>query len=228
MPRLRRLRSGAPHVERRRAAAATRIGVLAVAAVSVVALAALALRPAPRAPAPGSSVPATRRTMMQTEHSAVATLAGGCFWGVQELFRQLPGVIETTVGYTGGTLDQPSYEQVKRGTSGHAEAIRIVFDPARVSYADLLAYFFRLHDPTTPNRQGGDRGTQYRSAIFYHDDEQRRIAEEVKARVQASGKWRGTIVTELVPASTFYPAEEYHQDYLQKNPGGYTCHYLRD
>jgi peptide methionine sulfoxide reductase msrA/msrB len=158
----------------------------------------------------------------------VAILAGGCFWGVEELIRQLPGVSETTVGYTGGSVPNATYEQVKRGDTGHAEAIRIVFDPVRLAYEDLLRYFFRLHDPTTVNRQGNDIGTQYRSAVFVHDDAQRQAAERVKAEVQASGKWRRPVATEIVPEAPFYPAEEYHQEYLQKNPGGYTCHFLRD
>jgi len=158
----------------------------------------------------------------------VATLAGGCFWGVQELIRKLPGVIESTVGYTGGTLPDPKYEDVHTGATGHAEAVRIVFDPRQISYESILHYFFRLHDPTTLNRQGNDRGSQYRSAIFWNSEEERRTAERVKAEVDASGKWPSKVVTEIVKAGPFYPAEEYHQDYLQKNPGGYTCHYLRD
>jgi peptide methionine sulfoxide reductase msrA/msrB len=159
----------------------------------------------------------------------VATLAGGCFWGMEEIFRDIPGVLETRVGYTGGTLPNPKYEDTHDGRSGHAEAVEIVFDPARLSYHDLLAnWFFRMHDPTTPNRQGNDVGTQYRSAIFVHSDEQRRVAETAKAEAQSSGRWKRPIVTEIVPAGTFWPAEDYHQDYLQKHPGGYTCHFLRD
>jgi len=158
----------------------------------------------------------------------IATLAGGCFWGVQELIRQLHGVVETTVGYTGGTLSGPKYEQVKKGDTGHAEAIQIGFDPKKISYEEILGFFFRIHDPTTVNRQGNDRGTQYRSAIFYHTEDQRKIAEKVRSEVDRSKKWPGPVVTEIVKASPFYPAEEYHQDYLQKNPGGYTCHFLRD
>jgi len=159
---------------------------------------------------------------------AMATLSGGCFWGVQELIRKLPGVLQTTVGYTGGSTEDPDYGQVHTGNTGHAEAVQIVYDPKVISYESILRYFFRLHDPTTPNRQGNDRGTQYRSAIFYHDDDQRRVAERVKAEVDRSGKWPAKVVTQIVPASAFYPAEEYHQDYLQKHPDGYTCHYLRD
>jgi peptide methionine sulfoxide reductase msrA/msrB len=160
--------------------------------------------------------------------TSVATLAGGCFWGVEELFRELPGVKSTRVGYTGGKTVNPVYEQVKTGTTGHAEAIEITFDPKALSYADLLRFFFRLHDPTTVNRQGNDRGTQYRSAIFVHDDAQRQAAEAVKAEVNESGKWPAKVVTEIVAAGPFYGAEDYHQKYLEKNPGGYTCHYLRD
>ncbi|MCM2324241.1 MAG: bifunctional methionine sulfoxide reductase B/A protein [Oligoflexia bacterium] len=159
---------------------------------------------------------------------AVATLAAGCFWGVEELLRQLPGVVETTVGYTGGELENPVYEDVKKGDTGHAEAVEVTFDPAKLSYADLLRYFFRLHDPTTPDRQGNDAGRQYRSVIFYHDEEQRQIAETVKSEITRSGKWPRPVVTEIAPAGPFYDAEEAHQDYLRKNPGGYTCHFLRD
>ena len=158
----------------------------------------------------------------------VALLAGGCFWGMQEIIRKIPGVLATEVGYTGGKVPHATYEQVKSGRTGHAESIRVVFDPDRLSYEDLLGWFFRMHDPTTPNRQGNDTGAQYRSAIFYIGEAQRKTAEAVKARVDASGKWKRPIVTEIVPASDFWPAEDYHQDYLEKNPGGYTCHFLRD
>jgi peptide methionine sulfoxide reductase msrA/msrB len=159
---------------------------------------------------------------------AVATLAGGCFWGVEDLIRALPGVVETRVGYTGGKTRGPTYQDICEGDTGHAEAVRVVFDPAKVSYRQVLELFFRLHDPTTPNRQGNDVGTQYRSAIFYHDEEQRKIAEEVRAQVDGSKKWARPLVTEVVPATPWYDAEEYHQDYLKKNPGGYTCHFVRD
>jgi len=154
-----------------------------------------------------------------------ATLAGGCFWGVEELFRQLPGVINTEVGYTGGNTEHPVYEDVKTGRTGHAESIEIEFDPAKVSYDEILDYFFRLHDPTTMNQQGNDVGSQYRSAIFYHDEKQREAAERAKERAQAN--WPRPIVTQIVPATPFWLAEEYHQDYLQRQPWGYTCHYLR-
>ena len=158
----------------------------------------------------------------------IATLAGGCFWGVEELIRKQPGVLETEVGYTGGIVDNPTYELVKTGTTGHAESLQIIFDPKKLSYEALLLFFFRIHDPTTVNRQGNDRGSQYRSAIFFHSEQQQKTAQLVKARVEKSGKWKSPVVTEIVPASKFYPAENYHQDYLQVNPNGYTCHYVRD
>jgi len=152
-----------------------------------------------------------------------ATLAGGCFWGVEELIRELPGVIETNVGYTGGSVKNATY----RNHEGHAEAIEISYDPTKISYEKILEFFFKLHDPTTMNRQGNDMGTSYRSAVFFHGDEQRQIAERVKAKVDKSGAWKRPVVTEIVPAKEFWTAEDYHQDYLQKNPGGYTCHYVR-
>jgi peptide-methionine (S)-S-oxide reductase len=160
-----------------------------------------------------------------------AYLAGGCFWGMEDLLRKIPGVIETEVGYTGGAKEfsRPTYDDVRTGRTGHAESVRIVFNPKLLTYEALLEkWFFRMHDPTTLNRQGNDVGTQYRSAIFYVSDEQRRVAEAVKARVNASGKWKRPVVTEITPAGTFTPAEQYHQDYLVKNPGGYTCHYMRE
>jgi peptide methionine sulfoxide reductase msrA/msrB len=161
-------------------------------------------------------------------HKEVATLAGGCFWGMEDILRQIPGVLETRVGYTGGKTKDPTYPDVHRGDTGHAEAVEVVFDPSKISYEDILGYFFRMHDPTTPNRQGNDVGTSYRSAIFYHDEEQKKVAERVKEQVNRSGKWKNPVVTEIVPAPEFYDAEEYHQKYLVKNPGGYTCHYLRN
>jgi peptide methionine sulfoxide reductase msrA/msrB len=157
-----------------------------------------------------------------------AILAGGCFWGVEDLIRRLPGVLDTEVGYTGGGLKRAKYKDVKGGATGHAEAVKVTFDPDRLSYEELLEFFFRLHDPTTTNRQGNDIGTQYRSAIFYFDEAQRRTAEAVKERVDRSGKWSSPVVTEIVPAGEFWNAEDYHQDYLVKNPNGYTCHFLRD
>ena len=158
----------------------------------------------------------------------VAVLAGGCFWGMEEILRGIPGVLETEVGYTGGTTASPDYDAVHEGTTGHAESVRIVFDPTRLSFAELLErWFFRMHDPTTKNRQGNDIGSQYRSAIFATTPEQKRVAAEVKAKVEASHLWDDPIVTEIVDAGPWTAAESYHQDYLQKNPDGYTCHYLR-
>jgi peptide-methionine (S)-S-oxide reductase len=152
-----------------------------------------------------------------------AILAGGCFWGMQDLFRKPPGVLSTRVGYTGGDVPNATY----RDHSGHAEAIEIVFDSERTSYQELLELFFQIHDPTTLNRQGNDVGTSYRSAIFYLDEEQRRVAEETIAEVDASGLWPGKVVTEVTPAGTFWEAEPEHQDYLERYPHGYTCHYVR-
>jgi methionine-S-sulfoxide reductase len=159
----------------------------------------------------------------------VAVLAGGCFWGVEDLLRDVPGVIDTEAGYTGGRFENPTYEDTHDGRSGHAEAVRVSFDPSVLGFEELLErWFFRLHDPTTLNRQGNDVGTQYRSAIFPQTEEQRAIAERVIARVDASGRWKRPVTTSIEPAATWYSAEEYHQDYLRKHPGGYTCHYLRD
>jgi methionine-S-sulfoxide reductase len=158
----------------------------------------------------------------------VAILAGGCFWGMQDILRKIPGVLETQAGYTGGWLPNPRYEDTHDSRSGHAEAVRVVFDPRRLSYEDLLEkWFFRMHDPTTLNRQGNDAGSQYRSAIFYEDEAQLAAAKAVIARVDASGHWPKPVVTTLEKASTWYQAEEEHQDYLVRHPGGYTCHFLR-
>ena len=156
-----------------------------------------------------------------TEERAV--LAGGCFWGMQDLIRRHDGVLSTRVGYTGGTNSRATY----RNHPGHAEAIEIIYDPARISYRQILEIFFQIHDPSTRNRQGNDVGTSYRSAIFHTSDEQRRIAEDTIADVDASGLWPGKVVTEVVPAGEFWEAEPEHQDYLQQNPGGYTCHFIR-
>ena len=172
---------------------------------------------------------ATNPGVAATASTEIAVLAGGCFWGVEDILREVPGVIDTEVGYTGGWVENPTYEDTHDSKSGHAESIRVTFDPSVLSYQDLLEnWFFRLHDPTTLNRQGNDIGTQYRSAIFPQSPEQAKIAEQVIARVQASGKWKKPITTSIEPASTWYSAEKYHQDYLKKNPGGYSCHYLRD
>lgn len=151
----------------------------------------------------------------------LATFAAGCFWGVQARFAALAGVLETTAGYTGGHLPDPGYEQVCSGTSGHAEAVQLVYDPERISYAELLNHFWTMHNPTTPNRQGPDVGSQYRSAIFCHDAEQQRLAQASREAEAASGRWRDVIVTEIVPAGPFYRAEAYHQHYLAKRGGGH-------
>jgi methionine-S-sulfoxide reductase len=188
--------------------------------------AALAPEPAPSAAAPATGAGGGAASDAPVSRS-VALLAGGCFWGMEDLLRKLPGVTNTTVGYTGGSFRNPGYQDVHTGTTNHAESVRVEFDPSVLPYERLLAYFFSIHDPTTPNRQGNDRGTQYRSAIFTLDEAQARAARLVIERVNASGDWKAPITTEVVQASEFYPAEEDHQDYLQKNPGGYTCHYPR-
>lgn len=152
-----------------------------------------------------------------------AVLAGGCFWGMQDLLRRDPGVISTRVGYTGGEVAHATY----RNHGNHAEAIEIIFDPTKTTYRTLLEFFFQIHDPTTPNRQGNDRGASYRSAIFYTNDEQRTVALDTIADVDASGLWPGKVVTEVVPAGDFWEAEPEHQDYLERIPNGYTCHFVR-
>ncbi|WP_129838667.1 peptide-methionine (S)-S-oxide reductase MsrA [Streptomyces sp. RFCAC02] len=152
-----------------------------------------------------------------------AVLAGGCFWGMQDLIRRFPGVVSTRVGYSGGDVPNATY----RNHGTHAESIEIVFDPEKVSYRDLLEFFFQIHDPTTANRQGNDVGTSYRSAIFYTSEAQKRTAEETIADVDASGRWPGTVVTEVSPVGDFWEAEPEHQDYLERYPEGYTCHYVR-
>ena len=157
-----------------------------------------------------------------------ALLAGGCFWGMEEIIRKIPGVLTTTVGYSGGMTADPTYEQVCTGKTGHAETVQIIFDSNQLPYAVLLDYFFRMHDPTTLNRQHNDIGTQYRSAIFYTSEMQKNTAEQVTLKWANSKKFDRPITTEIVPAKTFYRAEAYHQNYLLKHPDGYTCHYLRD
>ena len=152
-----------------------------------------------------------------------AVLAGGCFWGVQDLIRRYPGVISTRVGYTGGDVPNATY----RNHGTHAEAIEIVFDPQKISYRQLLEFFFQIHDPSTKNRQGNDIGMSYRSAIFYNTEEQKRVAQDTIADVDASGLWPGKVVTEVVPAGDFWEAEPEHQDYLERIPNGYTCHFVR-
>jgi len=160
---------------------------------------------------------------MTTERTETALLAGGCFWGLQDLVRRLPGVLGTRVGYSGGDVPNATY----RNHGSHAEALEVVYDPAQISYRDLLAFFFQIHDPTTPNRQGNDRGSSYRSAIFFTSPEQERVARETIADVEASGLWPGKVVTEVAPAGPFWEAEPEHQDYLLRDPDGYTCHYPR-
>ncbi|MEK9279169.1 peptide-methionine (S)-S-oxide reductase MsrA [Bradyrhizobium sp. ISRA442] len=152
-----------------------------------------------------------------------AVLAGGCFWGMQQLLRRLPGVVSTRVGYSGGDVKNATYRD--HGT--HAEALEIVFDPSQTSFRELLEFFFQIHDPTTLNRQGNDRGTSYRSAIFYTTEEQRRVAEDTIADVEASGLWPGKVVTEISSAGDFWEAEPEHQDCLERHPNGYTCHFVR-
>ena len=157
------------------------------------------------------------------EKTERAVLAGGCFWGMQDLIRRMTGVISTRVGYTGGKLANATY----RNHEGHAEAIEIIFDPAKITFRKLLEFFFQIHDPTTLNRQGNDLGTSYRSAIFYTNDAQRLTALDTIADVEASGLWPGKVVTEVTPAGDFWQAEPEHQDYLERIPGGYTCHFAR-
>lgn len=161
-----------------------------------------------------------------SENTEVAILAGGCFWGVEDLLRKVPGILDTEVGYANGSGD-PTYENVKKGQSGYAESVSITFDAKIISYERLLELFFQLHDPTTLNRQGNDVGTQYRSAIFVNSPEERKVAEQSIAKENQSGRWPRPLATVVEDLKGFYSAEEYHQDYLQKNPGGYTCHYWR-
>ena len=160
---------------------------------------------------------------MSTTSCELATLGGGCFWCLEAVFRQLRGVRKVVSGYAGGSAENPTYRQVCAGNTGHAEVVQIEYDPAVVDFRTLLEVFFVIHDPTTLNRQGADVGTQYRSAIFYHSPEQKQVAEEVIAELNAAGLWRGPIVTELTPLEAFYPAEEYHQQYFERNPNQPYC-----
>jgi methionine-S-sulfoxide reductase len=162
-----------------------------------------------------------------TDNTQIAHLAGGCFWGMEELVRQIPGVLETEVGYTGGDIPDATYEIVKAGRSGHAESLKVMFNSIQLSYRHLLFEFFRMHNPTTTNRQGNDVGTPYRSAIFYINEVQKNTAEEVIQTVDLSGELNATVVTEVVSFKDFYRAEEYHQKYLAKHLGGYSCHFMR-
>ena len=158
-----------------------------------------------------------------TQQTETAILAGGCFWGMEDLLRRMPGVLSTRVGYTGGDVPNATY----RNHGMHAEALELVFDPTKISYRRILEFFFQIHDPTTPNRQGNDRGMSYRSAIYYLDDAQKQMAEQTIADVDASGLWPGKAVTEIAPAGPFWEAEPEHQDYLERIPNGYTCHFIR-
>lgn len=176
-----------------------------------------------------AALPAVPPTPQPAPGLETIYLAGGCFWGMEEILRKIPGVRETQSGYTGGWLPNPKYDDTHDSKSGHAESVKVVFDPKTLSLEELLEkWFFRMHDPTTLNRQGNDVGSQYRSAIFTFNETQKKTAETVKARVNASGKWRRPVVTEIATASVWYSAEGYHQKYLVKNPGGYTCHFMRD
>lgn len=176
----------------------------------------------------GKGIDVTQRKQAGAAGIETAYLAGGCYWGMEDLIRDLPGVIDTEVGFAGGHVKNVKYEDLRGKDTGHAETIRVEFDPAVLSYAELLDFFFRIHDPTTVDRQGNDRGSQYRSAIFFTSDEQRATAERVKAEWDRSKRWGAPIVTQITPAGEFWAAKESHQDYLEKIPNGYTCHFLRD
>jgi peptide methionine sulfoxide reductase msrA/msrB len=178
----------------------------------------------------GDHISSGKRSAADSCEASVETavLAGGCFWGVEEIIRTFPGVIDVEVGYTGGQLESPDYSAVSTDSTGHAEAVKITYDPSKTNYEAILGFFFRLHDPTTKNRQGNDIGTRYRSAIFVNSAKERETAEKVIKKVNQSGKWKNPVVTTIEKAGHWWKAEEYHQDYLQKHPGGYTCHYLRE
>lgn len=201
-----------------------RVAGLSFSALSVFAVLSFGCEPAKSAP------PAVARPAIDPNGPReVAILAGGCFWGMEKVLREAPGVVSIEVGYAGGKSTKVSYEDVSSGDTGHAESVRIVFDPHQISYADLLTHwYFRGHDPTSLNRQNNDVGTQYRSEIFATSDDQRKVAEAVKARVDQSGKWKRPVVTAIEPATTWVRAEDYHQDYLIKHPDGYNDHWLRD
>jgi peptide methionine sulfoxide reductase msrA/msrB len=208
-----------------------RVGAAALAAVLLAAAGCNSGEEAP--PAPTAETPAASREpveagMKPTTKSECVVLAGGCFWGMEELIRKIPGVLDTEVGYCGGESAGATYEEVKTGRTGHAESVRVTYDPAKLPFEDLLRWFFRMHDPTTLNRQGNDRGTQYRSAILWTTEEQRAVAERVKGEVDKSGKWKAPVVTEIRKAGPWSAGEDYHQDYLRKHPDGYTCHWIRD
>ena len=167
----------------------------------------------------------TENEMLESEQGyLMATFAGGCFWGTEYVFQQVPGVKSTAVGFMGGRIDNPTYRQICYSDTNHAEVVQLTYDPEQISYEKLAKIFFKTHDPTTLNRQGPDVGTQYRSAVFYHDDEQKQVAEAVKAAFDTSGEFRKPVVTEITPAEEFWAAEEYHQDYFKKNPNHPACH----
>ncbi len=191
--------------------------------VVFLSLAVLGVAPLAQAAQPAAT-PAAKASA--DSHLKTAAFAAGCFWGTEEFFRKIPGVKETRVGYEGGPR-AATYKDVTTGTTGHAETLELKYDPNVVSYQTLLDYFFKMHDPTTLNQQGNDRGPQYRSAIFTHDAEQAKEAQQFKKKVESSGAWKAPIVTEIKPAMPFYAAEEYHQKYLVKNPGGYDNHFMR-
>jgi methionine-S-sulfoxide reductase len=202
----------------------TRVTRISLFALSLATLC-LGCEPAKSAPSPAVNKP----PIDPNGPRETAILAGGCFWGMEKVLRDAPGVVSIEVGYAGGKSTKVTYEDVSEGNTGHAESVRIVFDPHQVSYEDLLAHwYFRGHDPTTLNRQNNDVGTQYRSVIFTTSDAQRKTAESVKARVAKSGKWKRPVVTAIEPATTWVRAEDYHQDYLIKHPDGYNDHWLRD
>lgn len=188
---------------------------------------AVAKVPAPAASAADSKPASPAAAAAAKPGMKTATFAAGCFWGTEEFFRKIPGVVSTDVGYTGGSLANPKYEDTHDSKSGHAESVEVVYDPKKVSFEHLMDQFFKMHDPTTPNRQGNDAGSQYRSAIFYHDDEQKKEAEAFVKKVNASHAWKAPVATEVAAAKKFWLAEDYHQHYLVKNPGGYDNHYLR-
>lgn len=203
----------------------TRTWWAAAAIVAIAAVTAIVLTPTPT----NEAIPQSDLTLVKTEAQVGdgpterAVLAGGCFWGMEDLFRKLPGVVATRVGYTGGRVPNATY----RNHGNHAEAIEVVFDPAKTDFRKMLEFFFQVHDPTTRNRQGNDIGASYRSAIYYTSDEQKAVAIDTIADVNASGLWPGKVVTELEPVGDFWEAEPEHQDYLVRNPRGYTCHYPR-
>jgi methionine-S-sulfoxide reductase len=202
----------------------TRVAAFSVVALSVFVALGFGCETATSAPPP-----VARPAIDPSGPREVAIVAGGCFWGMEKVMREAPGVVSIEVGYAGGKSDHVSYEDVETGDTGHAESVRITFDPHQISYADLLTHwYFRGHDPTTLNRQNNDVGTQYRSEIFATSDAQLKTAQAVKAKVEQSGKWKRPIVTQIEPATTFVRAEEYHQDYLIKHPNGYNDHWLRE